>query len=96
MKESEKKVARVETKEGEKNKWVATLTILVSHPYTLFFTVKHCQDSGQMFTFLSPSALSLCVVLHFVFQNPSKADSGDYKCSVKNKWGNDHTTFNMG
>jgi hypothetical protein len=27
---------------------------------------------------------------------PSKADSGDYKCSVKNKWGNDHTTFNLG
>jgi len=27
---------------------------------------------------------------------PNKADSGDYKCSVKNKWGNDHTTFNLG
>ena len=29
-------------------------------------------------------------------QKPSKADSGDYKCSVKNKWGNDHTTFALG
>jgi hypothetical protein len=28
-------------------------------------------------------------------QKPSKQDSGDYKCSVKNKWGNDHTTFNL-
>lgn len=26
---------------------------------------------------------------------PSKQDSGDYKCSVKNTWGNDHTTFNL-
>jgi len=31
-----------------------------------------------------------------VITNPGKADSGDYKCSVKNKWGNDHTTFNLG
>ena len=31
-----------------------------------------------------------------LFQNPSKSDTGDYKCSVKNKWGNDHTTFNLG
>ena len=29
-------------------------------------------------------------------QKASKSDSGDYKCSVKNKWGNDHTTFNLG
>jgi len=27
---------------------------------------------------------------------PSKSDSGEYKCSVKNKWGNDHTTFSLG
>jgi len=27
---------------------------------------------------------------------PTKSDTGDYKCSVKNKWGNDHTTFNLG
>ncbi|CAB4066934.1 unnamed protein product [Lepeophtheirus salmonis] len=26
---------------------------------------------------------------------PTKADSGDIKCSAKNKWGNDHTTFNL-
>jgi hypothetical protein len=31
-----------------------------------------------------------------MFQKPNKSDSGDYKCSVKNKWGNDHTTFNLG
>jgi len=31
-----------------------------------------------------------------VITKPSKADSGDYKCSVKNKWGNDHTTFALG
>lgn len=27
---------------------------------------------------------------------PSKSDGGEYKCSVKNKWGNDHTTFALG
>jgi len=27
---------------------------------------------------------------------PNKSDSGEYKCSVKNKWGNDHTTFALG
>ena len=31
-----------------------------------------------------------------LFQKPSKADTGDYKCSAKNKWGNDHTTFALG
>ena len=36
-----------------------------------------------------------CLYL-YLLQKPSKADSGDYKCSVKNKWGNDHTTFNLG
>ena len=36
-----------------------------------------------------PSLLSL-------FQNPSKNDTGEYKCSVKNKWGHDHTTFALG
>ena len=57
VKESEKKVAKLEPMEGAgRNKWRATLTIL----------------------------------------QPSKADSGDYKCSAKNKWGNDHTTFALG
>jgi len=28
--------------------------------------------------------------------SPSKSDSGEYKCSAKNKWGNDHTTFSLG
>ena len=37
-----------------------------------------------------------CPVSMFCFQNPSKADTGDYKCSAKNKWGNDHTTFALG
>jgi len=56
VKETDKKTSRLEPKDGEKNKWTATLTIL----------------------------------------NPTKADSGDYKCSAKNKWGNDHTTFALG
>lgn len=25
-----------------------------------------------------------------------KSDAGDYKCSVKNKWGTDYTTFQLG
>lgn len=29
-------------------------------------------------------------------EKPTKADSGEYKCSAKNKWGNDHTTFQLG
>ena len=37
-----------------------------------------------------------CDFWPFALQKPNKADSGDYKCSVKNKWGNDHTTFNLG
>jgi len=35
-------------------------------------------------------------VATLTIQKPTKADSGDYKCSVKNKWGNDHTTFQLG
>jgi len=35
-------------------------------------------------------------IAKLVILNPSKSDTGDYKCSVKNKWGNDHTTFNLG
>jgi len=27
---------------------------------------------------------------------PVKSDGGDYKCSVKNKWGTDFTTFQLG
>jgi len=27
---------------------------------------------------------------------PAKSDGGDYKCSVKNKWGTDFTTFQLG
>jgi len=56
VKESEKKVAKVEAMQGERNKWVASLTIL----------------------------------------SPVKSDAGDYKCSVKNKWGTDYTTFQLG
>jgi len=56
VKESDRKLSSLANIEGEKNKWVAKLTIL----------------------------------------NPSKADTGDYKCSAKNKWGNDHTTFALG
>ena len=29
-------------------------------------------------------------------QDPSADDGGDYKCSVKNKWGTDFTTFQLG
>jgi len=56
VKESDRKFANLLPMEGQKNKWVAKLTIL----------------------------------------KPSKADTGDYKCSAKNKWGNDHTTFALG
>merc|ERR1711874_17120 len=28
--------------------------------------------------------------------SPMKSDAGDYKCSVKNKWGTDYTTFQLG
>jgi len=31
-----------------------------------------------------------------VITQPCKADGGDYKCSVKNKWGTDYTTFQLG
>ncbi len=30
------------------------------------------------------------------FQQPHKGDAGDYKVSVKNKWGTDFTTFLLG
>jgi len=28
--------------------------------------------------------------------SPVKSDAGEYKCSVKNKWGTDYTTFQLG
>jgi len=56
VKESDRKVSSLEPRQGETNKWTATLTIT----------------------------------------RPTKSDSGEYKCSVKNKWGNDHTTFSLG
>jgi len=31
-----------------------------------------------------------------VLQQPNKADAGDYKVSVKNKWGTDFTTWLLG
>ena len=30
------------------------------------------------------------------YQTPVKSDAGEYKCSVKNKWGTDYTTFQLG
>jgi len=56
VKESERKVARLEPRHGELNKWNASLTIL----------------------------------------RPVKSDGGEYKCSIKNKWGTDFTTFQLG
>jgi len=56
VKESERKISRLEQRAGELNKWTVTLTIL----------------------------------------SPVKSDGGDYKCSVKNKWGTDFTTFQLG
>ena len=32
----------------------------------------------------------------FLIQTPVKSDAGEYKCSVKNKWGTDYTTFQLG
>lgn len=29
-------------------------------------------------------------------QSPNKSDAGEYKASVKNKWGTDYTTFQLG
>jgi len=56
VKESDRKLSSLANIEGEKNKWVAKLTILT----------------------------------------PVKSDAGEYKCSVKNKWGTDYTTFQLG
>ena len=35
-------------------------------------------------------------ILYCSVQHPSKGDAGEYKCSVKNKWGTDYTTFQLG
>jgi len=56
VKESDRKISRLEPRHGETNKWNATLTILA----------------------------------------PVKSDAGEYKCSIKNKWGTDFTTFQLG
>ena len=51
---------------------------------------------NNIFFFFQNSILRLVEFVLSIFQKPNKSDSGDYKCSVKNKWGNDHTTFNLG
>jgi len=56
VKESDRKYSKLEPRHGEKNKWNATMHILM----------------------------------------PSKSDAGDYKLSVKNKWGTDYTTWVLG
>ena len=45
--------------------------------------------------------LTILSVFHLTFhlpfhQTPVKSDAGEYKCSVKNKWGTDYTTFQLG
>jgi hypothetical protein len=36
------------------------------------------------------------ILTRTLYQRPVKSDGGDYKCSVKNKWGTDFTTFQLG
>ena len=104
MKESERKVARVEAMEGT-NRWRATLAITVSPapaPRPCPPPLSPCPLSRDPRKALHdlPALLAFpsCPAFKYVRspQRPSRADQGEYKCSVKNKWGSDHTTFNLG
>ena len=75
VKESEKKVARVEAREGEKNKWVATLTILVRvHGFSCHQntekTVANFSPFSHRLCCPSVSSITLC------FRTPTRLTPG--------------------
>jgi len=81
--ESERKMSRLEPME-EANKWRVRLIIMP--PDHCFHGTLHNVSDGFYGLFTSTA-----------LRKPSaEADSGDYKCSMKNKWGSDHTTFALG
>ena len=72
------------------------LTLTLKHK-TALNTAQNSALKSETFTLVSILLYDLHILSRSVLlQKANKSDSGDYKCSVKNKWGNDHTTFNLG
>lgn len=77
-----------------KNNWRSDLNTLALDQFLLSFVLNFLEF---LFPFeFHSSQTSVASKCDCRTEHPSKGDAGEYKCSVKNKWGTDYTTFQLG